>query len=128
MTQRRLLALGLSLVLLVGTACEFGPSGPGTLVGRVSGASLGGVVVEVVGVGIRGFEGRGSTQTYAAPVPGRADAFRVILIDPEAGGDILFEILVDNVHMEGPVMTVVSAAGNDNATQMVASIDVRVER
>jgi hypothetical protein len=128
MTQRNLVALGLSLVLLVVTACEFGPSGPGTLVARVSGGSLGGAVVEVVGVGIRGFGGRGSTQTYAAPVPGRRDAFRVILIDPEAEGDIIFEVLVDNVRMEGPVMTVLSAAGNDNATQMVASIEVRVER
>jgi hypothetical protein len=127
MMVRRVLSIGASLSLLVIAACDSGPSGPGSLIGRVTGESLGGVVLEVTGAGIRGFEGRGNTQAYAAPMAGRENMHRVLLIDPQ-GGEILFEILVDDVGMDDPVMVVVSAAGTDNLTQMAASIDVRVER
>ena len=116
-----------SLSLLAVAACDSGPSGPGSLVGRVTGDMLGGVVLEVVGSGIRSFEGRGDTQVYSAQVGDKVNTHRVLLVTP-VGGEIQFEILVDDVGMEGPAMTVVSAAGTDNLTQIAASIDVRVER
>lgn len=127
MMVRRTLSLMTALMLLMVAACDSGPSGPGSLIGRVTGDMLGGVVLEVVGPGIRSFEGRGDTQAYSAPVADKVNTHRVLLIT-RLGGEIQFEILVDDVGMEGPVMTVVSAAGTDNLTQMAASIDVRVER
>ena len=108
-------------------ACDSGPSGPGTLIASVTGSSLGGVVLEITGVGIRGFEGLDNTQVYAAPLAGSPNAHRVLLIDAE-GGDLRFEIQVEDIGMNDPVMHVVSAAGVDNLTQLAAGIDVRVER
>ena len=127
MMVRRTLSMVASLSLLAVAACDSGPSGPGSLVGRVTGDMLGGVVLEVVGSGIRSFEGRGDTQVYSAQVGDKVNTHRVLLVTP-VGGEIQFEILVDDVGMEGPAMTVVSAAGTDNLTQIAASIDVRVER
>ena len=93
--------------------CDSGPSGPGTLIASVTGNSLGGVVLEITGVGIQGFEGLDNTQAYAAPLAGSPNAYRVLLIVP-GGGDLRFEIQVEDVGMDDPVMTVVSAAGADN--------------
>ncbi len=108
-------------------ACDTGPSGPGTLLGRASAESLGGVVIEVVGVGIQGFSARGTTQIYASDVPGRSDTHRVILIDP-VGGDLGFEIEVDDRGMEGPVISVIQATDTDNATVPVSSVELSLER
>ncbi len=116
-----------ALLLLAIQACESGPSGPGTLMGRVTGAGLGAAVIEVVGDGIGSFDGRGNTRAYAAPVGGPENTYRVILIEPD-GEDILFQISVADVGMEGPVMTVVSAAGTDNVEMIVATIVARIER
>ena len=114
-------------VLLVTVACDSGPGGPGTLVATVTGNSLGGVVLEVRGPGIVGFEGLDNTQVYAAPLAQVPDAHRVLLIDPE-GGQLRFEIQVEDVGMNDPVMQVVSAAGVDNLTRLTAGIETRVER
>lgn len=113
--------------LLAVAACDSGPSGPGTLTGVATGASLGGVVLEVEGTGIRGFAGRGSTRVYSAPVQGRAGVHRVILIGPEPG-DLPFEVQVDDLGMEGPVITVVQAARGDNFAIPASRVSVRVER
>ena len=79
------------------------------------------------GRGIRGFEGLGNTQVYAAPIAGSRDDHRVMLIDPE-GGELRFEIQVEDLGMEDPVMTIVSAAGVDNLTLLTAGIETRIER
>ena len=125
MRSSKILALGVALCLVGGGAC--GPSGPGSFLSRVSGESLGGVLLEVSGVGIVGFDGRGSTQVYSAPMAHRQNTHRVLLIDPQ-GGDLLFDIQVTDVGMDLPVVTVVSAAGTDNATRLPAGIEVRIER
>lgn len=113
--------------LLAAAACDSGPGGPGTIVASVEGASLGGAVVEVRGLGIVGFEGLSGTQLYASPLPNVADAHRVLLIHPD-GGELRFEIQVEDIGMEDPVLTVLSAAGVDNLTQLTAGIVTRVER
>jgi hypothetical protein len=53
--------------------------------------------------------------------------YRVIVVDP-VGGDIGFEIQVDDVGMDGPILTVITAARTDNATMSAAGVAVRVER
>ncbi len=127
MSARWVLCFGAAFFVAGIGACDFGPSGAGSLEGRVAGPSLGGVVLEVVGIGIRSFEGRGSTRAYSAPVSERENAHRVILIHPQAG-DIVFDILVEDVGMESPVITVVSATGTDNLELLAGSIEVTVER
>ena len=117
-----------AFVFLLGVgACDSGPSGPGTLEGRVRAEALGAVLLEVEGTGIRGFAGRGSTQIYSAQVPGRGGVHRVIVVDP-VGGDIGFEIEVDDVRMDGPIMTVVKAARTDNSTMSTVGVTVGIER
>lgn len=104
-----------------------GPSGPGALSGRVTGDGLGAVVLEVTGTGIQSFEATGSTQVYAAPLPGSTTTHRVVLVSPE-GGRLDFRMNVDDRDMEGPVVTVVEAASTTNEV-MAASIPViAVER
>lgn len=124
MRPGRALAL---LAAVVVAGCDFGPSGPGSLTARASGESLGGVVLEIQGAGIRGFTGRGSTRVYSAPVAGRPRVHRVVLVDP-AGGDLGFDIEVDDLGMEGPVATVVQAARTDNTMMLSAGVTVRIER
>jgi hypothetical protein len=115
--------------LCMGTvaACDFGPSGPGTLVARVSADAVGAVVLEVEGRGIQGFSGRGSTQVYSAPLPERPNVHRVILMDSE-GGELGFEVRVDDRGMDGPFISVVQAAGADNSMLPSGSVTVRMER
>ncbi len=108
-------------------ACDSGPSGPGTLVASVYGDALGGVVLEVTGAGIRGFEGLGDTRVYAAPVAGKPGTHRVLLIHPE-GGELRFEIQVEDLDLDDPVVRVVSAAGADNGPRLNAGIEVLIER
>jgi len=123
--MRRLGALILAGVLL--TACDSGPSGPGQLLIRASGVDLGAAVLEIQGSGIREFSARGSTRIYSAPVSAKTGAFRVVIVDP-VGTDIGFDVSVDDVGMEGPIVTVVSAADTANQTMSTAGVTVRVER
>ncbi len=129
MSARRVARVGALSVLLVGlAACDSGPSGPGTVAGTVTGsAELGAVVLDVTWVGVQGFEGRGSSQVYSAPVAGSTDRYRVVVIDP-VGGDLHFGIDVDDVYLEGPVVTVVSAADTANEPMSVAGLKVSLER
>ena len=115
------------LGVLMLAACDSGPTGPGTLIASVTGKDLGGVVLEITGVGIQGFDGLDNTQVYSAPLAGSPDAYRVLLIDAE-GGELRFEIQVEDLGLDDPVMTVVSAVGVDNFTQLGAGIEARVER
>lgn len=122
--RRRAWVTALAVVL---AGCDGGPSGPGTILARASGPDVGGAVLEMSGSGIRGFTGRGSTRVYWAGVPGRAGVFRVVLVDPE-GGDMGFDLVVDDRGMDGPTVTVISAAGTDNRLIPKSSVVVRFER
>lgn len=118
----------LALALAVLSACDTGPDGPGTVSGRVVGpADLGAAVLDVVWPGIQGFEGQGGTQVYSAPVAGDANRHRVILVGP-TGGDLRFGILVDDLHLMGPVVTLVEAVATDNLPRDVADMRVMLER
>jgi hypothetical protein len=126
-SPRRALAAGLVLLASL-AACDSGPSGPGSVLGTVTGSpDLGAVVLDVTWTGVQGFEGQGSTQAYSAPVPGDANRYRLVLIDP-VGGDLRFGIDVDDVYLEGPVVTVVSAADRSNQPMSVANLKVGLER
>ena len=116
--------LGVGLI----TACDLGPSGPDTVEGTVTGdATLGAAVLDVTWPGVVGFEGRGSTQVYFAPVPGFPDRYRVILVSP-TGGDIPFAIAVDDAYLRSPTVMVVEAAGTDNQSKSVNGLRVVFER
>ncbi len=109
-------------------ACDSGPSGPATVAGTVSGDSdLGAVVLDVVWAGVQGFEGRGGTQVYSAPVADTPNRHRVILVGP-SGGELGFSILVDDLYLEGPVVTVVEATSSNNLPRPVGALQVRLER
>jgi len=123
--KRTLVAL-----LLAGLAasCDTGPDGPGTVEGTVVGpADLAGAVLDVVWRGVQGFEGRGDTQVYWAPVTGEDDRYRVILVRA-TGGRMGFGIRVDDVYLEGPVVTVVEAVGSDDLPRTSANVTVVLER
>ena len=123
MTRLRV-ALAASLTSFVLAGCDSGPSGPGSYYGRAIGPSVGGVVLEIEGTGIQGFTGRGSTRAYSAPVPGRPNTHRLVLIDPQ-GGDLGFDMLVDDLDMHRPYVTVVEATGTDNRRAAPGSVTIR---
>ena len=117
----------LATPLVVMAACDSGPSGPGSLIATVEADGLGGALLEVVGPGITGFDGLGDTRVYDAELANARNTHRVLLVDP-TGGEIRFEIHVEDVGMDDPVLTVVSAAGVDNDTRLTAGIVTRIER
>lgn len=116
-----------TLVLVLLAGCDSGPSGPGAILARATAPDLGGVLLDVRGSGIDGFTARGTTQVYSAAVPGSADRHRVILIDP-VGGDLGFDIVVQDLGMEDPIITVVQATRTDNAMISNAGVVVTLER
>lgn len=126
--RRLLTALLTSVAAAALAACDTAPSGPATVAGTVTGPpDLGAVVLDVVWAGVRGFEGQGSTQVYSAPVPGEPNRHRVILVSP-TGGDVSFGIRVDDLYLEGPVVTVVEAASTDDVPRPVGDLGVLLER
>lgn len=125
--MRRLLTLAAAFSVIVVSACDSGPSGPGSITAFASGPSVGGVVLEVQGAGIRGFTARGSSRVYSASVEGRAATHRVIVITPEPG-EMAVDIEVDDLGMEGPTIRVVSAANGANQAIAASNVTVRVER
>lgn len=116
--------LTIACLLILG-AC--GPSGPGMLEGRISAEGIGGVVLEVEGNGIQGFAGRGDSRVYSAPMPNRPTTHRVVLIHP-SGGEMVFEVAVDDVGMDPPIARVVSATRVDNTLVTVGGIEVVFSR
>lgn len=123
----RLVVAALLVGLLSAQGCDSGPEGPGALSAVATGPSLGGVVLQVEGRGIRGFSGRGSTRAYSSAVQDRPGVHRVILIDPEPG-ELGFAIEVDDRAMEGPVVTVISAADGENLGMPASRVEVRLTR
>lgn len=120
-------SLAAAAVVLLG-ACDLGPSGPGAVRGTVAGnPDLGGVVLEVTWPGVVGFAGQGSTQVYSAPVEGAPDRHRVILVSP-TGGDLPFEIQVEDAYLASPTVTVVEAVGTSNNPVSVLGLQVVLVR
>lgn len=120
------------LAFLAVSACDGGPEGPGALSARAvldeapGGASLGAAVLEFQGRGIQGFEARGDTRLYASAVAGKTDVHRVVLVHP-SGGELGFEILVDDLGRDRPMVTVIQAAGIDNNPLPSGVVVVRIE-
>ena len=127
-TPRRASLATLLATVVALAGCDLGPSGPALVAGTVTGSpTLGAAVVEITWPGVTGFQGRGSTQVYAGPVAGSRDRHRVILVDA-AGGDLRFTILLDDIGLDGPVATVISAVGTDNLAMPVTDLRVVLGR
>lgn len=124
-TRARFLALSLGLSL---AACDLGPDGPGEFSGMVAGSEgVGAVLVEITGVGIEGFEGRGDTQAIGATVSSEQGRHRVVLVS--ATGDLLrFGIKVRDLSANKPVAEVVSAASMADVPMPTDGIKVRIAR
>jgi len=92
MKQVSRLRWAVALVVLSLAGCDWGPKGPGVINGSiVSPVSLGAVVLEVQGVGIRGFVGNGDTQAYGSVVSSIEGRHRVVLVSA-SGASIQFGI------------------------------------
>ena len=117
------------LVLTLGVAaCDLGPDGPSTATGRITGhPALGAAVLDVTWPGAVGFEGRGSTQVYAAAVAGSPDRWRVILISPEIS-DLAFAAKIETSLLEAPTITVVEAANIGNHAVDVGPLEIELGR
>lgn len=117
-------ALLLTAVVVL-AACDSGPEGPGTVTVFVTAPSLGGAVLEVRGSGIEGFEARGSARVYSAALQGRPGMHRLVVISPEPG-ELVFDVSVADLGMEGPAVSVVSAADGENRSMRSSEVRVRV--
>ncbi len=117
---------------LVLAACDSGPKGPGTLSVVVSGANLGGVVLQVSGKGIRGFQAAGSAKVYSAQggsVPGSPNelVYRVIVLGPQPG-TLQFGIRTRDVAGPKPSIAVIDAVDGANNPVPGGGIHVSVSR
>jgi hypothetical protein len=115
-------ALGIAI-----SACDSGPEGPGALAVVVTGPAVGGAVLTVSGSGIESVRGLGSTRAYGAALVNAPTRHRVALIDP-VGGELRFELQVQDLAMDDPVITVASATGTDNSPLSPAVVEVRIQR
>ena len=108
--------------------CDGSPSGPGSLLVTVEvpSASLGAATLEVVGSGITGFEGMGSTHAYGALVSARQRRHRVVLVDPQ-GGTLQVAVQMEDVRADPPRITVVAAAGTDDLERSTSDVEVRID-
>lgn len=101
--------------LVAGVACESSPSGPGTLGVTIESTTLtaAAVVLEVRGVGIRGFTSTNPTQLFWAPAtaPG---SFKVVLVNPGPAIPLTFNIQVDDLGAAAPTGDVIEATSVTN--------------
>lgn len=117
-----------AMTALALTACDWGPSGPGTIDAVVEAPqALGAVVLEFVGGGVEGFDPQGGTQVYSALVSAADSTYRVILVSPD-GSSLRFGVRVIDVRNAQPVVTAVSAVSPANATLTALGIQLRLER
>ena len=116
-------ALAAAMVVLAGCGDD-GPSGPGTLDGRVSAATdLGAVVLQVEGT-LTSIEGAGDTRAFVGPTQGSTR--RVILVG-EGSGELRFAVAVDDLAAARPTVTVLSAVDTSNEdVAALSAIDVRL--
>lgn len=121
--------LGLIGALVLATACDSGPKGPGELSATVSGRELGAAVLEVSGPGITSFQGQGGSRVFSAALSPNAlvPTYRVIVVDPE-GGDLHFGIRVEDVAAQLPTVAVLQAVGPTNVSVPGSGLQVRVAR
>ena len=106
-----------------------GHEGPGMLTVTVTAPeALGAVSLEVVGPGVLGFQGIGSTEAYGGVVSAREGRHRVVIVDPTAGAQLRFGIRLEDVSGQWPTLRVVSAAGTDDLERMNADIEVSLAR
>ncbi len=111
------------------SGCDlFGPSGPGMIEATFSGPEpIGGLVLEVTGPGIEGFEGTGSTQALGAVVSTAEGKHRVVAIVP-VGADVSIGIRVSDLGGDTPQFAVISATTPESTPLGIGGIQVRVER
>ena len=127
MRRASLLSWTTVLVLVSLAGCDWGPKGPGVIEGTIiSPTTLGAVVLEVEGMGIRGFVGKGDTQAYGSAVSSVGGRRRVVLVS-RSGSSIQFGIEVEDLSAESPIATVIDAAGADNLPKLLTGIVVRLE-
>ena len=126
--MRRSLRASALACLLVASACDLGPKGPGELTGRVTSGPIpvGAIVLEFAGAGITGFSETGSTRLFFREnSPGQ---FRVLMVTP-APGEMSFQIQVQDVDAPFPSVTTVQAVGGDNGgIANLTGIKVEVRR
>lgn len=115
------------LATLTVAACDAGPSGPGAFETTVTGEALGGVLLQVDGPGILGFEARGDARVYAAVDSIRPGRHRVLVITP-GSGELRFGIVVEDVAIESPAITVLQATRADNRLTTPSAAVVRIVR
>ena len=107
--------------------CDSGPSGPGSLTASLSGEDLGGILMEVRGEGVLGFDGLGDTQVYSAKVAQLQRTHRVVAINPGVG-PLRVEIRLADLDVADPVISVVGASTLDDEKRLLGGIEVRIER
>ncbi|MDH5588639.1 MAG: hypothetical protein OEZ65_02840 [Gemmatimonadota bacterium] len=128
MTTRAVIRALTGLALVGTVACNRGPEGPGPLEARIVGDPLpAGAVVQVTGLGIRGFESRGDTHVYGTAAPSGTGPHRVVVIGP-AAAELRFGIQVDDRRAELPVVTLSSAVDASNRSILVGGLEVRLSR
>ena len=127
LTSRR--ARALAVVAALGLAgCDLGPEGPSAVDGLVRGhPALGAAVLDVTWPGVVAFEGRGSTQVYAAPVAGEPNRWRVVLVSPSIS-ELPFTVQVESAFADVPVVTVVEAANIGDDAVDPGELSVVLER
>lgn len=128
MSRRRTRVAWLAVTALAVSACDSGPSGPGTLSATVESATpVGAVVLEVVGPAVEGFEAQGSTHVYGTAVAAAAGRHRAVVVAPD-GAALRFGIRVSDLGAEPPAVTAVAAASPLNLPALATGIQVLVSR
>ena len=127
MTRDVIRAAAVAAVMLA-SACDWGPEGPGQLSGVLRSGSipLGAVVLEITGPGIEGFSGNGQTRVFhAEPEPG---VHRVALLT-SSPGQFDFSMAVEDVRAPMPAVTPLQAVDADNGPMVdLTGIFVNISR
>ena len=123
-----LLAVVAAAMVAVVSACESGPSGPGTRDAFVesAAAAFGAAVIDVQGPGIVGFEPVGANQVFWSATA-QPDNYRVVVVSPAGGSSVPFRIRVRELADPPPSGTVIEAAGvDDNPVASLLHFSVQV--
>ena len=116
---RRAVLLSLFVMAWLVGACDPGPSGPGEFDGvlEASATAVGGVAMEVVGPGIEGFSGAGTTRVLWAATDVE-NTYRVVAVNQVAGA-VRFQVSVQDLGADKPRATIISLVdGNNGALEI----------